>query len=201
MKNYKQMLEAKKVLIVVDLLKGFVDEGILSYQGIREIIPEAVRLVDEFIKEEQPVIFIKDAHTEDSVEFKSFPKHCIKGTKEAELVDELIPYEEQVLVAEKNAISAMTSPEFTNIINQMNNLNETVIIGCESDMCVAGLAMPLKSYFDQQNKEVDVIVPQNAIATYHINEIHDQEKSQQLAETMMSNLGIKLVKKYEMEKK
>ena len=47
------------------------------------------------------MLFIKDAHTKDSKEFDSFPPHCIKGTEEAELVDELKPYEQVAMSIEK----------------------------------------------------------------------------------------------------
>ncbi len=195
------MTEARKVLIVVDLLKGFVTEGNLASGSIKKIIPEAIRLVEEFLQKEQAVIFVKDSHTPDSVEFNSFPQHCIKGTKEAEMVEELIKYESEVLIAEKNAISAMYSKEFMRHITNLKKIEECVIIGCESDMCVANLAMPLKSYYDQQNIKMDIIIPENAVATYHIENIHDQKDCQDMALSMMKNLGIKLVKKYEMEKK
>lgn len=34
-------------------------------------------------------ILVKDCYTLNNVEFKDFPPHCIRGTSEAELVDEL----------------------------------------------------------------------------------------------------------------
>ena len=86
----ENLKNAKTLLIVVDLVKGFVVKGAMADPFINSIIPESKRLVEEFLKNGNPVMYIKDCHDENCAEFKRFPKHCIRGTEEAEMVDELI---------------------------------------------------------------------------------------------------------------
>ena len=84
----------------------------------------------EFLERKEGIAFVKEAHNEDSIEFKTFPKHCVKGTSEAELVDELKPYEKDALVYLKNSTSAMFAKNFLRDIDEMINLRNVIITGC-----------------------------------------------------------------------
>lgn len=195
----KERKNLKKALIVVDMVNGFIREGNMKDLGIEKIIPENKRLAEDFIKEDEGLIFIKDSHDENSVEFKKFPRHCVKGTSEACLVDELIEYEKKALVYEKNSTSAIFAPQFMDDISKMENLEEVVITGCCTDICVSNLAIPLQNYFDETNKEVEIIVPKNAVETYNAP-YHDKDLYNDMAFKLMGQAGIKLVKKYEMKR-
>ena len=186
---------AKKLLIVVDLVKGFVNEGNMADSKIQHIIPESKKLVEEFLKNDNPVIYIKDCHEKDAVEFKRFPEHCVKGTKEAEMVDELIPFENETIVFEKNSTSAMFAMDFIFAIDDMENLEEVVIIGCCTDICVMNLAIPLQNYFDEVNMDVKIVVPKNAVETYDAP-VHPKDEYNQMAFKFMQQAGIKVVNNY-----
>lgn len=188
--------ELKEILVVVDMVNGFVKEGSLADPYISHIIPEQIRLIEDFLKRKQGVLFIKDAHTKDSKEFDSFPPHCIKGTTEAELVSELKPYEEKGISIEKNSTSAIFAEGFLKLIQQMKQLERVVTVGCEADICIPNLAIPLQNYFNQINQETKVIVPLNAIETFD-GPSHDRREYFEIGTKMMANSGITLVKKYE----
>lgn len=82
----------KKILIVVDMLKDFINEDGALFCGptAQAIVPKVKELVDEYRKDSKAtIIFLADAHDEDDVEFNRFPKHCVAGTEGAELIDEL----------------------------------------------------------------------------------------------------------------
>ena len=85
----------EKCLIVVDMVNGFVREGVLHDDNISKIIPRQIELIKENQLEGNLIIFIKDTHDENAIEFKRFgnTKHCVRGTREADLVDELKFYE------------------------------------------------------------------------------------------------------------
>ena len=57
---------------------------------VNENLPKLIRVLEKF-KGYKKVFFL-DTHLENSVEFKTYPVHCIDGTIESELVDELRPY-------------------------------------------------------------------------------------------------------------
>lgn len=192
----KKLKEIRELLIIVDMVNGFVREGIMADSYIEHIIPEQIRLIKEFLKKEEGIAFVKESHSEDSIEFKTFPKHCVKGTSEAELVDELKPFEKDALVYLKNSTSAMFAKNFLRDIDEMINLRNVVITGCCTDICDLNLAIPLKNYFNEYNREVDIYVPVNAVETYDAPN-HNRDEYNEMAFKLMNQSGIKLVRKYE----
>lgn len=187
----------KKLLIVVDMINGFVREGAMASQNVEHIVGEVERLVKEFTEDDdKQVAFVKDTHDEDAREFKRYPKHCVRGTSEAENIDELKKYEHMALVHEKNSTSAIFPQELLDSIEKMKNLEEVVIVGCCTDICVINLAIPLQNYFDQVNRDIQITVPKNAVETYDAPG-HDAKEWNDMAFRFMDQAGIKLVKKYE----
>lgn len=196
----KNLEELKELLIVVDMVNGFAKEGAMADPNIMKIVPEIERLISIFQEEGKEISFIKDTHDLGCKEFDRYPEHCVKGTKEAELVDELKPYELDHLVYEKNSTSAIYARNFQRDIDLMKNLKEVVITGCCTDICVLNLAIPLQNYFDEQNRRVDIIVPQNAVETYDSPQ-HQKDEYNKMAFSLMEQAGIQLVKKYKGGKK
>lgn len=192
----KELKEIRELLILVDMVNGFVREGIMADSYIEHIIPEQIRLIKDFLERNEKIAFVKEAHSEDSIEFKTFPKHCIKGTSEAELVEELKPFEKDALVYEKNSTSAMFAKNFLRDIDEMINLRNVVITGCCTDICDLNLAIPLKNYFNEYNREVDIYVPENSVETYNAPN-HNRDEYNEMSFKLMNQSGIKLVRKYE----
>lgn len=187
MKNYK------KILYVVDMVNGFVKEGIMHDEYISHTIEEQINLIKKFKKEKQGVALIKDNHKEDCVEFATFPKHCVIGTSEAELVDELKEYEEDSLVYAKNSTSAMFAPGLIKDIEKMKQLNEVVVCGCCTDICVLNFVIPLKNYFNQVDRDVKIFVVENATETYGAPS-HSREEYNEMAYKLIRQSGVEVVK-------
>lgn len=111
------------------------------------------------------------------------------------MVDELREFENQVIVFEKNSTSAMFAQGFMKMLNEMEDLQEVVIIGCCTDICVINLAIPLQNFFDEHNRIVKIIIPKNAVETYD-SPTHPREEYNEIAFKLMSQTGIKLVETY-----
>ena len=104
----KKLESIKELLVVVDMVNGFVKEGALADGYIKHIIGEIEKLVLKYKGDkDKEVAFVRDAHSEDASEFKKFPVHCIDGTYESEIIDELKAYSLDSLVYKKNARSVM----------------------------------------------------------------------------------------------
>ena len=196
MEKIKNLKVYEKCLIVVDMVNGFVREGVLHDDRIALIIPNQVELIEKYNSEGELVVFIKDTHDEDSVEFKRFgnTKHCVRGTSEAELVSELLPYEnkENTISIEKNSTSFMESPEFRKLVSALVNVKQYDIVGCCTDICDFNGSMGLANYCDQWNRDVGINVYLDAIATYS----QDVRKEYvDAAYLLMEQQGIKLVRK------
>ena len=196
MKKINNFKMYKKCLIVVDMVNGFVREGVLHDNSIANIIPTQIKLIKETLACDGLVIFIKDTHNKDSKEFKRFGNthHCIKGTKEADLVDELIPYEGLVntISIEKNSTSFMEAPDFRKVVKNLDNVEEYGICGCCTDICVVNGAIGLANYNDQWNRDVTIKAYKDAIATYGEDV---RENYIDAAYLLMEQQGIQLVKR------
>ena len=157
----KNVEEIEKLVINVDMVNGFVNEGPMHDEYIRNTIPYQISLMELARQDPKAMnIIVKDTHKEDAVEFKKFPVHCVENTKESELIDELKRFEtEDALVFKKNSTSAMHAPGFLDAIDSFKNLKEVVIVGCCTDICVLNLVIPLQTYFDDKNivKETSTI--------------------------------------------
>ena len=186
----------KGMLIVVDMVNGFVREGVLHDEAISEVIPRQIELIKEAKARGDLVVFIKDTHDEDAVEFKRFggTKHCVRGTSEANLVDELLMFEndEDTISIEKNSTSYMEAPEFRNLIAGLTNLKRVDVVGCCTDICDFNGTMGLANYLDQHNRNVELRVHTDAVATYAQDARSAYVDASYL---LMEQQGIQLVKK------
>ena len=187
----KRKEEIEKLLVVVDMVNGFIKQGAMADNDIARIIPRIENLIERFQSENEGVAFIKDTHYENSTEFKKFPAHCIKGTSESEVVSELKPYEEGSLSYEKNSTSTMFAPGFMNDIDSMKRLREVIITGCCTDICVLNLAIPLVNYFDQTNRDVNVSVISDAVETYDAP-YHSRNEYNAMALKLMKQAGVRV---------
>ena len=195
-KNIETLRKIKRLLIVVDMINGFVRKGALAHKEVAEIIPENVRLVDSFIEDsDSAVCMVRDAHTKNAVEFKTFPKHCVEGSYESELVDELKVYEKDSLVYLKNSTNFVFAPNFIDDITKMENLEEVVLNGCLTDYCIKNGAISLRNLFDQNNRDIMVIVDGAGVSTFD-GEGHNRDSVQKSSLDDMVGNGIVLVKNY-----
>ena len=195
MKDVKNLKFYKGCLIVVDMVNGFVRDGALHDEEIAKVIPRQIELIKQAKAEGKAIIFIKDTHDENAVEFERFGgSHCVKGTNEAELVDELKPYEndEDTFVIEKNSTSFMEAPDFRRFIEEHPEIIEFDIVGCCTDICDFNGAMGLANYLDQWNRKHVIRVHEDAIATYAEDARQEYVFA---AKLLMKQQGIQLVKK------
>lgn len=196
-KKIEELKKIKKLLIVIDMVNGFVKEGPLAAASIQRIIPENKRLVEEFIEsDDSAVAFIRDSHTKDAVEFNVFGAHCLEGSIESELDDALKPYESDTLVYKKNSTNFVFAPSFQEDIANMTNLEEVVLNGCLSDYCVKNGGITLRNLFDQQDRNIKIYVEEDGIDTFDApNHNRDEETEHALRD--MANNGLIRIKRWE----
>ena len=181
-------------LIVVDMVNGFVREGVLHDPNIAKIIPRQIELIKEAKNAGKLIVFIKDTHEENAVEFERFgnTKHCVKGNFEADVVDELKEYEKDGIAIPKNSTCFMEAPLFRELMEREINMNDFDIVGCCTDICVVNGAIALANYLDQNNRKHVIRVHEDAIATYAEKE---RQNYVEAAKLLMEQQGIQLVKK------
>lgn len=192
----RRLEEIRTLLINVDMVNGFVKEGPMADPYIQHTIGPQIELIEMLkSKKDTAVAFVKEAHQKGCKEFQRYPEHCVIGTYEAELTEQLKPYEKDALVYEKNSTSAIFARNFMTDIEKMKRVREVIVTGCCTDICVMDLALPLQKYFDQVDQDVRIVLPKNAVETFD-SPTHNREQWNTIAFKVMEQAGIQLVKKY-----
>lgn len=190
--------EVEKTLYVIDMNNGFVNFGTMANPAYNSLVPEQLRMIEKIRREKGQINFILEGHREDSLEFKNYPEHCIIGTKEAELVPELLPEQSKVNTNTyyKNCINGMLTGEVGKELEKLKKLREVVFEGVCADLCVMDFARTYARYLDQINKEVKLFVVKNAIDTFDAPG-HDRREWLDIAYKVMAQAGIEVVESFE----
>jgi nicotinamidase/pyrazinamidase len=147
------------VVLVVDMQRGFLEEGYPLFCGeaARAVIPRVQELLDRELARGSTIIFTADAHAPDDKEFQMWPPHCVKGTREAEIIPELASYVGQRID------SARYSAFFgTDLAQRLEELQPDMIHVCGvcTDICV------LHTVADARCRDYDVVVYTDCVATF-----------------------------------
>jgi nicotinamidase-related amidase len=157
------------VVISVDMIKGFCSIGPLSSPRVSAIIQPIADLLELAWKINiRQILFIQDTHAPDAVEFGAYPPHCIRGTEEAETVDEFkaLPFFDQILVMPKNSISSGLNTGLNDWLVEQPGVNTFIVVGNCTDLCTYQLAMHLRLDANARQLNRRVIVPVNCVDTY-----------------------------------
>ena len=198
-KSKKEVYEnIRKVLYMIDMNNGFVNFGNMANPKYNELVNEQLKLINKFRKENQLVNFVLEGHTTDSIEFDSYPSHCVLGTKEAELIPEFIDEQnkENTRTYYKNSINGMLNRNLQDDIKSQDNLNEIVIGGVCADLCVMDFARTFSRYLDEINRRAKIFVVENTIDTYDSLD-HNREEWMDIAKKVMTQAGIIMVSNIE----
>ncbi len=149
-----------KALLVIDMLKDFVEKGgaLDCGEEARRIVPFVRAKVEEFHRDGQLVVFIQDSHQPDDPEFKMFRPHCVRGTRGAELIDELSAAPGDVIV-EKRRYSAFYGTELEKILKD-RAITEVHVVGVCTSICV------MDTVGDLRNRYYPVIVYREGVADF-----------------------------------
>lgn len=180
------------VFIIVDMINGFAREGVLKSERVEALIPEILRLSKLCDKSGIKKIAFADNHTEDSIEFEAYPSHCITGTSESELVEELKEADDYLIIP-KNSTNGFLENAFQEWIRQNEDVTNFIVVGDCTDICIEQLSKSLKAYFNLNNRKSRVIVPLNAVDTYDL-ETHYAELMDIMALYSMIINGVEVVK-------
>lgn len=150
-----------QALVVVDMQNGFLREGALASDDCLAVLPAVRREVEAALEAGSHVVFTADTHEPDDAEFEVFPIHCVRGTDEAELVDELQGYlgRDNVSLIAKRRYSAMFETEMEGLLHRYG-IDAVRICGVCTDICV------LHTTADLRNRDIPVTVVADATATF-----------------------------------
>jgi nicotinamidase-related amidase len=153
----------------VDVIKGFCSTGPLASPRVNAIIaPIAALMQTAWEGGVRHIVLSQDSHEPDAVEFGAFPPHCVRGTEEAETVDEFtaLPFFDQITVIEKNSTASGLNTDLDAWLAKRPRVTTFIVIGDCTDLCTYQLAMHLRLSANAKQLQRRVIVPANAVDTY-----------------------------------
>lgn len=156
-------------LVSVDIIKGFCTIGPLASPRVNSVVPAIVALMrrawDAGLRN---IILSQDTHEPDAVEFGAWPPHCVRGTEEAESVEEFkaLPFYNQMTIIEKNSISTGLDAHLIAWLENHPDVNTFVVVGDCTDLCIYQTAMFLRLDANAHQLERRVIVPVDCVQTY-----------------------------------
>ncbi len=164
--------EAQKghvALFCVDMINGFCHQGALVSPRVQGIIPEVVSTFERaYTSGVRDFVLPQDRHSENAPEFTAFPPHCQRGSSEAETIPELqaLPFAKLYTIFPKNSLSSFYETGLAAWLAAHPQLHTLIVVGNCTDLCVHQLALPLKLHANALNRDLRVIVPENAVQTY-----------------------------------
>ena len=193
--NIDELNPENTVLVMIDMINGFCKGGNLYSPRVESLIDKTVRILKLCKERGIKVIAFADSHTEASPELKAYPVHCMRGTFESEVIDELKAVGGYTLI-EKNSTNSFLEKEFQEWLKANPNITNMIVIGDCTDICVEQFSNSAKAYFNIENRESRIIVPMDAVETFD-SEMHKAELLNVVSLYMMAGNGIELVKTIE----
>jgi nicotinamidase-related amidase len=146
-------------ILVVDMLRGFVEEGHPLYCGpaARAIVPKIAALLDRGVARGDAIVFVADNHDPDDAEFRVFPRHCVRGTPEAGVIPELAAFPGRLVP--KTRYSAFFGTDLDQVLRALAP-DKLIVVGVCTDICV------LHTVADARNRDYEVEVPADCVASF-----------------------------------
>lgn len=171
--SFKTLKSKESAVLIIDMIKGFAEEGALSSERINKLVPKISQLLSS--SKDAKKVFIGDSHTKDSVEFLTYPIHAVSGTEESKIVEELYQYfDENSVLIKKNSTNAMMTEALRAYLDCHSEIKNFIIVGDCTDICVLQCALSLKAYFNELNISKKVIVPYTYVDTYDLDVNHHE---------------------------
>jgi nicotinamidase/pyrazinamidase len=148
-----------KVILVVDVLKGFCKNGNLASERLASVVPGISAYLEGELAAGAKAIFLADTHTPEDPEFAMFPPHCVLGSGEEEIVDELRRFSQRAPVVRKSRFSGFYLTHLDELLGELRP-DVVEVVGVCTDICV------LHTVADLRNRDYEVVVRRDLVETY-----------------------------------
>jgi len=172
---------AVSALLIIDMLVDFISPSGALYVGEkgRKIIPSINFYLEKARRERMPIIYLCDRHRPDDPEFVMFTPHCVEGTPGSEVIPELRPRRED-LVIPKRRYSGFYGTDLDLSLRE-SEVKELILTGVCTNICI------LYTAADARMRNYQVVVPHDCVTSF--NEEAHQFALRELSQT----LGVKLI--------
>ena len=190
--SFNDINPTNTALIIVDMINGFTKEGKMSSPDSLMINEDIANLANICDNKGIKIVAFADCHKEDSIEFNSFPVHCLEGTSESEVTDEIKNACTYTLI-NKSSINGFFENNFKQFLNTNPNIDTFIVVGCCTDFCVLNFALSLKINSNATNTSRDVIVLTDLTQTFN-SPTHNRDFWNVVSYSNMEQNGIIIAK-------
>ena len=161
-----ELLDKKRTaLVIIDMVNGLVREGAMKNELAEDIIEPIVELMEFFKENGMPIVALGDCHEKDSPEFDRYPEHCVKGTSETEIVEEIREAGGYDYIP-KSSTNGFLEEGFRQWLEEHPDITDFVVAGVCTDICVMQFCLTAKAWFDKKGIDSQIILPLNVVETY-----------------------------------
>ena len=147
----------KQALIIVDMLNDFfLENAPLRVPGATKIVPNIKRRLDQARGRGEPLIYLCDSHHPNDSEFQVWPVHAVAGTPGAQIIDQLRPSKESMIV-KKTRYSGFYQTDLDALLQGLG-VGRLVLTGVVTNICI------LYTAADAVMRGYEVVVPQDCVA-------------------------------------
>jgi nicotinamidase/pyrazinamidase len=151
------IFDVSTAFIIVDMLNDFVRPGApLRVEGAQALIPIIARGRQAARQASAQVLYLCDAHRPDDPEFRAWPPHAVRGSPGAQVVEELAPGPQDIVIPKRRFSGFFGTDLDLNL--RERGLRRLVICGLLTDICVYHTAA------DAAQLAYEVLVAKNAVA-------------------------------------
>lgn len=180
----------RTAVALIDLINGFAKEGAMASARVDRLCAPVADAARRLSEQGIPLLAFADCHAPQSPEFDSYPPHCLAETPESELTEEFdgLP----VTAIPKQSTNGAIEPAFQAWLDRHLQVENFLLMGDCTDICVLQFALTLKALFTRQNRRVRIVVPLHLTDTFDAPG-HDADLYQAIAAKLMANGGIEIV--------
>lgn len=180
----------KEILVVVDMVNGFVNFGALADKNINKITPNIEKLIKRAKQKGIKIVAFKDCHSLGDEEFSVYPVHCLEHSLESELIPELKKYESEMTIIKKNTTNGFKTI-FSDLVKRID-FDKVHVVGCCTDICVKDFVLSYLNFIRENNKQTKIFVYEDACYTFDSNE-HSAQTMHKKSLEIMREKGAKIV--------
>lgn len=145
-------------LLITDMQNDFVKpKGRLVVADALATVAPIQTLLATARKAGAPIVFMQDTHIKNDKEFAIWPEHCVINTWGWQIVDELLPQANEV-VLQKSRYDAFYGTALEYYLKGVWNVKRLIIVGTVSNICV------LHTVGSASLRWLDVVVPVDGIS-------------------------------------
>ncbi len=172
----------QKALLVIDMLKDFLEESGSLYMGetAAEIRKNVAARVEQWRRSGDPLFYIIDRHIPGDAEFDMFPPHCLAGEQGGEIVEEIAPREGDYLVP-KRRFSAFFATDLDLTLRELK-VEELELVGVCTQICI------LYTAADARMRGYHVIVREGSVGSF------DRDAHHFTLTELENTLGVKVIR-------